>query len=466
MKNLTKVMPKNEHTLFNGLSQKQLKTLYSLAPIKRLKADQVLIREGDTDQTVYVILEGEIRIIKSRNGSEELIATLGRGNWVGEISLTKQIPRTASAIANLSSSVMAIDKVILGALDENAQLFFYKRLNELTSERINKLQATERELTNRNSLLMDHLYSAHAQRQPDYNNSKMIRSIIERIPRLPVFADTLATKLFEEEASVKEIAGLVKQDPSLLGMVMKRINSAYYGFRSKISDIHHALVLIGFNGLYQLVMAEGVRRTMPDKPFYRDLHAHSVAISNISYALSREWKIGKPSDIATIGLLHDLGKVVIELLKEQNPNLNFILEAMDSTQMGSILLKKWNLPEAVWKSVAFQRYPEFSLPSKVPQEILPNLALLCMAHTCYLIFQGLTEEELPPTFIEDYKNVLNWGSFSLFHIAREVILPGLIKKQNTFPLSFRELIVKAAGAEDAKKINGLPKSSLDSSELI
>lgn len=453
MNNLTKLMRKNEHTLLKGLSEKQLKTLYSLAPIKRLKTDEVLIRQGDVEQTVYVILEGEIRIVKSRNGSEELIATLGRGNWVGEISLTKQIPRTASAIANLPSSVMAIDKAILGALDENAQLFFYKQLNELASERISKLQAREAELTNRNSLLMDHLYSAHAQSRPDYNNSEMIQSIINRIPRLPVFAGTLATKLFEEQTSVKEIADLVKQDPSLLGMIMKRLNSAYYGFRSKISDIHHALVLIGFNGLYQLVMAEGVRRTMPDKPFYGDLQAHSVAISNITYALSRESKIGKPPEIATIGLLHDLGKVVIELLKDQNPNLKFILEAMDPTQIGSILLKKWNLPEVVWKSVAFQRYPEFSLPSKVPQEILPDVALLCMAHICYLIFEGLTEEELPLTFIEEYKDVLNWGSFSLPHLAREVILPGLIKKQKTFPLSFRQLIVKAAGAVDPKKIH-------------
>jgi HD-like signal output (HDOD) protein len=459
MKNLTKLMGKNEDTLFKGLSERQLKTLYSLAPIKRLEADQVLIREGDTDQTVYVVLEGEIRIVKSHNGYNELIGTLGRGNWVGEISLTKQIPRTASAIANLPSSIMAIDRAILGALDENAQLFFYKQLNELTSERIGKLQVRERELTNRNSLLMDHLYSAHTQSQPDYSNSEMIRSIIEKIPRLPVFADTLATKLFEEQTSVKEIAGLVKQDPSLLGMVMKRINSAYYGFRSKISDIHHALVLIGFNGLYQLVMAEGVRRTMPDKPFYQDLQAHSVAISNISYALSQASKIGKPSEIATIGLLHELGKVIIELLKDQNPSLNFILETMDPAQMVSILLKKWNLPEVVWKSVAFQRYPEFSLPSKVPREILPNVALLCMAHICYLIFEGLTEEELPPAFIEEYKDVLKWRRFSLSHIAREVILPGLIKKQNTFPSSFRELIAKAAGAEDPKKIHEI--KSLD-----
>ena len=47
------------------------------------------------------------------------------------------------------------------------------------------------------------------------------------------------------------------------------------------------------------------------------------------------------------GLLHDLGKVVLELLKEQNPNLGFLLQSLDSAKLGSVLLRQWkilNLP--------------------------------------------------------------------------------------------------------------------------
>ena len=68
-------------------------------------------------------------------------------------------------------------------------------------------------------------------------------------------------------------------------------------------------------------MAESVRRTMPDNPEFQELHFHSVAISQISFILSQAKHIAKPAQMATIGLLHDLGQIVILLLKQQNPKL-------------------------------------------------------------------------------------------------------------------------------------------------
>lgn len=82
--------------------------------------------------------------------------------------------------------------------------------------------------------------------------------------------------------------------------------------KHKISGIQHAVVLLGLNEIYELFVSEGVKRTMPNTPFYRDLHEHSVAISHICFALSQESNVGKPVQIATIGLLHDLGKGVIQ----------------------------------------------------------------------------------------------------------------------------------------------------------
>ena len=43
---------------FGGLEEKELNTLYNLAKIKTLQKDEALFLEGDTDQTVYVVLGG------------------------------------------------------------------------------------------------------------------------------------------------------------------------------------------------------------------------------------------------------------------------------------------------------------------------------------------------------------------------------------------------------------------------
>ncbi len=438
--------------MFNELSQEQLSSLYKLAPIKKLEEDQILIKEGDKNQTFYLILDGEIRIVKDFQGRDSVLGSVGRGSLLGEISFTRRIPRTASAVANKPSTVMVIEEATFSALDKKMQFVFLRQMNELSCKRIQELEAREIQLSSQNQQLMTHLFNTRAQSQPDYDSSETIQAIINKIPRLPFFAIDLSVKLFEERTTVKEISEIIKQDPSLLGLVMKRINSAYYGFRNKISDIDRAIVLIGFNGLYQLAVSEGARRTMPDRQYFRDLHAHMMAISNISYFLSLITHRGTPAEIATIGLLHDLGNTVVELLRDQNPNLRFLLDSLDPSQMGSILLKKWGLPEAVWKSIGYQSYPEFCSPSKIPQEILANVALIFMAHLCYQIFQTHSEQNLPVTFVKDYKAALNLENFSLLQIVEKILLPALAKRLKTFPAPFRNLIVNYIEVCDSSKI--------------
>jgi hypothetical protein len=109
--------------------------------------------------------------------------------------------------------------------------------------------------------------------------------------------------------------------------------------------------------------------------------------------------------------------------------------------MGSILLKKWSLPEAVWKSIGHQNYPLFCPPSKVPREILPNVALLFTSHLIHEIFQGHSDQDLPDTFLEEYKGVMNLGSYSLMQIIEKILLPIFRKRLRTFPEPFRKLIL-------------------------
>ena len=84
--------------------------------------------------------------------------------------------------------------------------------------------------------------------------------------------------------------------------VLKSINSSYYGLRKKVSDIKNAVLLLGFQELYQLVMSEGLRRTMPDTPDFRALHSEALVISYIAFSLSISSQVGIPVQMATIGM--------------------------------------------------------------------------------------------------------------------------------------------------------------------
>jgi HD-like signal output (HDOD) protein len=223
---------------------------------------------------------------------------------------------------------------------------------------------------------------------------------------------------------------------------LKTINSAFYGFQKKIADIHHAVVLLGFEQIYQVVMAEGIRSTMPNTPKFKALHLHSEIISHIAFMLSLESRHGHPAEIASFGLLHEIGQIVIQLLEDQNPRLAALIEVLDQAQLGSLLLKEWNLPDVLWKSVEYQSYPEFSSPHHIPEELRYNVTLLYLSHLCYDLFQGNKEQKRSTTFLDEYIELTNWQGLTLDEIARERLLPAMLKKINTYPVPLRQLIEK------------------------
>jgi CRP-like cAMP-binding protein len=81
--------------LFKDLSKKHLRQVRSLATRVDVSPGRVLTREGGTGHEFIVILEGEVEIRQD----DKVIATCGAGDYVGEIALIDQRPRTATVVA-------------------------------------------------------------------------------------------------------------------------------------------------------------------------------------------------------------------------------------------------------------------------------------------------------------------------------------------------------------------------------
>ena len=427
-------------TIFPELSQKDLKTLYACSEIRGLKTGEFLLKEGDTGRDVYVILEGELKIIKGNNGRSEEIARRCSGDWVGEISFSKKLLRTSSAVAGAPSRVMAINGATLKALDSQGQLFFLKRLNDLANRRISQLVSIERELKSLNKNLINRIYSDRSQQCINYSESKMVRGIIKKIPRLPSFASTLLIQMAQANTSSSEAADLIKQDPSSVAVVLKAVNSACYGLSQKVSDVNRALILMGFSSIYQLIIAEGVQRTMPNSPSFTAIQSHSVAISHIAFGLSLASRVGNPSEAATIGLLHDLGRGLILLLKKQNPSLGILIDSLDHARLCALLLKEWGMPDILVRSLEFQSYPEISPPDMIPMEIRNSVALLYLAHLCFRLFEGKSGDTPTDLFTAEYMRLFDWHQLGLSQLVQKNLLPTFVKGINGYPVAFRELL--------------------------
>lgn len=102
------------------LSSMEINFLTSLSREEKLKDGQVVFREGDVGDKMYVVLDGRVMISKSIPGAgEEALAFLERGDYFGEMALIDNKPRSADAKAHQGDAVvLAIPRDVLeGILD-------------------------------------------------------------------------------------------------------------------------------------------------------------------------------------------------------------------------------------------------------------------------------------------------------------------------------------------------------------
>ena len=93
-------------SLFQGLSKTQLRRISALMTRIDRPAGQVLTKEGLGGSEFFIVLEGEVEV---RHG-DQVIATRGAGDYVGEIALLDNRPRTATVVATTPVSVEVLSR--------------------------------------------------------------------------------------------------------------------------------------------------------------------------------------------------------------------------------------------------------------------------------------------------------------------------------------------------------------------
>src|SRR5512145_1721739 len=99
-----------ENSLFEGLTEEQIKTLFSISKEITLEKDCYLMREGDPAQEIFLIIDGVLEISRynAKHKQNHTIATLKAGDTVGEVSLLDSGLRSASACARSQCHLRSI----------------------------------------------------------------------------------------------------------------------------------------------------------------------------------------------------------------------------------------------------------------------------------------------------------------------------------------------------------------------
>src|SRR5437762_2023860 len=91
-----------------GMSDDQLQRFAQFMQVERVPQWAVIVKQGERGDTMYLILEGELRVRINMTGKETILTTLSVGEFFGDISLFDQGPRSADVVANTESLVLKI----------------------------------------------------------------------------------------------------------------------------------------------------------------------------------------------------------------------------------------------------------------------------------------------------------------------------------------------------------------------
>ncbi len=140
------------------MTDEQRKALAAVMTLRDLAPGEVLVREGDTDDHLYVIASGMVGIIKAAGTENELtLNTVRPGDVVGELSFLDGATRYASLVAMSGSRVLGLSRGDLeGLLDRNPQLV-YRVMRAI----VRVVHDIQRRLSMQTVELTNYLYKTH-----------------------------------------------------------------------------------------------------------------------------------------------------------------------------------------------------------------------------------------------------------------------------------------------------------------
>lgn len=204
-----------------------------------------------------------------------------------------------------------------------------------------------------------------------------IKSLVN-LPTLPIIATEIIRVAREDRLSINQILPIIEKDPPLAMKVLKYANSPFYGLKEKVKSLRHAIVVIGLAQLTQLATAFSVIRVLNDDQSgqvlpWRQFWEHSSATGYMAQLIAEELNIFTTENLYSVGLLHDIGKLILYRVDSRNYYRVFLLSTEKNisseaaeleifgfthAESGSWIAERWELPQGIRDGIRYHHAPE------------------------------------------------------------------------------------------------------------
>jgi len=205
-------------------------------------------------------------------------------------------------------------------------------------------------------------------------------SQVKDLPTVPETARKLAIMLSQPDTHRDDLIQTLRCDNVMTAKLLRVCNSAHSGLSGPVGSVDQAVLMLGDNAIYRMVCAIGFGGAMGfSLPGHlaeaNGLWGHSLSAGMGAEYLTEIEGYGdfQPSIAFTAGLLHDIGKLVLNQILTPKWRAEIrnhisgegytrveaekIVLGADHAEIGASLMQKWGLPEIIIEAVANHHAP-------------------------------------------------------------------------------------------------------------
>lgn len=206
-----------------------------------------------------------------------------------------------------------------------------------------------------------------------------IGSLTSNIPPFPKCVQKVLAMLRDPRIQLTKVGEVVSLDQGFAGRVLRMANSAYFGLPRQVYNVTEALVLLGYSNVRNVLISASASQILGNalKSYGMEsgqLWEHSIAAAYSAQMISRRSSMEIHSMAFSCGLLHDVGKVAIDLAFPEEKaaemfkmisklgtlEAEFQILGLTHGEVGMEITRRWNLPEEIVEAVGYHHCPSRS----------------------------------------------------------------------------------------------------------
>lgn len=375
----------------------QLQALANQLQLQTAHKNEKLIELGCSDEYSLFVLEGEVTLIARDGKKQELKITPAE-----ELNPIAQLrPCMYDVQAKSRLSYLKIDKNLLTQFAQQID----------SGVEIDDISVHMFEGDMETNLMTLHLYQ-------DLIEDKIT------LPSLPEVAQKIQQVFRNDEADAEKISQILMTDPAMTGKLIRVANSALYSGVSSTDTLQAAVVRLGMDTTYKLVMTYAMNELFISQSAYvskrmQQLSAHCRKVAAISWVLASNTRLFDPEIAMLAGLVHDLGIIVILNYMDQHSEEMDAPEQLEQTiatmrpQITGLLMQKWNFTQEI-VTVAEECEEWFRNPAD--EADLCDLVMIAQYHA---MMGGAEMQSLPPITTLPAMQKLNMGPAESIALIKE-----------------------------------------------